>query len=200
MTNRRLPLFVALCFAVALLTPGEARANSGVPMIFLTWPGMVLALIPVILLEMVVIRKRLDLPRETAFKVSAWANIATTFAGIPITWILLVALEMVTGGGQAYGIDTPFKKFLAVTWQGAWMIPYEANKNLYWMVPAATMWLLVPSFFVSWWLEYKVAAKLLPDAGRQQLKSTMFRANLLSYFYLEMIVLGWLVYEIVFEL
>jgi len=62
------------------------------------------------------------------------------------------------------------------------------------------MWMLVPSFFVSWWLEYKVASKLLPDVGRQQLKSAMFSANLLSYFFLEMIALGLLAYEIVFEL
>lgn len=181
-----------LCF------PGQAQANAGVPMIFLTLPGMALALIPVIFLEMRVIGKRLDLTPRLAFKVSAWANLLTTFVGAPLTWAILTVLEGVTGGGHAYGIDTPAKKLLAVTWQAPWLIPYEANHNLYWMVPAAMMWLLIPTFFMSWWLEYLAAARMLRDADRARLKSAMFQANLLSYAFLELCALGWLLFEIVF--
>lgn len=181
-----------LCF------PGQAQANAGVPMIFLTWPGMALALIPVIFLEMRVIGKRLGLTPRRAFKVAAWANLLTTFVGVPLTWVILTVLEGATGGGRAYGIDTPAKKLLAVTWQAPWLIPYEANHNLYWMVPAAMMWLLVPTFFMSWWLEYLAAARMLRDADRARLKSAMFKANLLSYAFLELCALGWLLFEIVF--
>ncbi len=184
--------------AWVLLFPGQAQANAGVPMIFLTLPGMALALVPVIVLEMRVLAKRLGLTPRLAFKVAAWSNLLTTFVGVPLTWAILTVLEGVTGGGRAYGINTPAKKLLAVTWQAPWLIPYEADHNLYWMVPAAMMWLLVPTFFMSWWLEYLAAARMLRDADRTRLKSAMFRANLLSYALLELCALGWLLFEIVF--
>ena len=195
MKRPRVLLWVA---AWALCFPGPAQANAGVPMIFLTLPGMALALVPVIFLEMRVIARRLGLTPRLAFKVSAWANLLTTLVGVPLTWAILTVLEGVTGGGRAYGIDTPAKKLLAVTWQAPWLIPYEADHNLYWMVPAAMMWLLIPTFFMSWWLEYLAAARMLRDADRTRLKAAMFRANLLSYAFLELCALGWLLFEIVF--
>ncbi len=200
MTLRGPASCVLAVMAVVLLFPGEARADIGIPMIFLTLPGMVAALVPVVLLEMRVLGKRLDLPPKMAFKVSAWANIFTTFLGIPLTWILLTLFEMLTGGGQAYGLETPLTKLLAVTWQAPWLIPYEADKNLYWMVPSAVVWLLIPSFFMSWWLEYRVARRMLKDTKRELLKSAMLRANLLSYCLLEVVAVGWLIHEVVFEL
>ena len=195
MKRPRVLLWVA---AWALCFPGPAQANAGVPMIFLTLPGMALALVPVMFLEMRVLAKGLGLTLRVAFRVSAWANLLTTVVGVPLTWAILTVLEGVTGGGRAYGIDTPAKKLLAVTWQAPWLIPYEADHNLYWMVPAAMMWLLVPTFFMSWWLEYLTAARMLRDADRARLKATMFKANLLSYALLELCALGWLLFEIVF--
>jgi len=186
-------------FAVALLLPGAAQANIGVPMILLTLPGMVLTLVPVVLLEMAVLARRLELPAGKAFRVSAWANVATTFVGVPVTWILLYLLEMLTGGGHAYGIETPLQKFLAVTWQAPWLIPYEMEGNLKWMVPTAAMWLLVPSFFTSWWLEARVARRLLKDADRGRVRAAMLRANILSYSFLEILAVVWLVWSVFFD-
>lgn len=194
---RCLRLFIWVMI-LPLFFPFQAEANAGVPMIFLTLPGMVLALVPVVVLEMKVLGNRLGLTPRMALKVSAWSNILTTFVGVPLTWATLTVLEWSTGGGRAYGIDSPVKKFLAVTWQAPWLIPYEANKNLYWMVPAAAMWLLVPTFFMSWWLEYLVAARILRETDRTLLKSAMFKANLLSYAMLELCALCWLAFEVLF--
>lgn len=196
----RSPLSRLLLWSVAwgLFFPAQAQANAGVPMVFLTLPGMVLALVPVVLVEMRVIIKGLGLAPRVAFKVAAWSNVLTTFVGVPLTWAILLVLEGVTGGDRAYGINTPLKKLLAVTWQAPWLIPYEADHNLYWMVPAAMMWLLVPTFFMSWWLEYLAAARMLPGTDRPRLKSVMFRANLVSYALLELCALGWLLFEIIF--
>lgn len=196
---RRLSLALSCVFACALLLPGPALANIGVPMILLTLPGMVLTLVPVVLLEMWVLARRLELPAGKAFRVSAWANLATTFVGVPVTWILLYLLEMLTGGGRAYGIETPLQKFLAVTWQAPWLIPYEMDGNLEWMVPTAAMWLLVPSFFTSWWLEARVARRLLKDADRGRVKAAMLRANILSYSFLEILAVVWLVWSVFFD-
>jgi len=76
------------------------------------------------------------------------------------------------------------------------MIPYEDNRNLEWMVPAAGMWLLIPSFFMSWWLELRVAARMLPDAPRAWVNSAVLRANLLTYVLLEALVLGYFLYVV----
>lgn len=51
---------------------------------------------------------------------------------------------------------------------------------------------------MSWWLEYLAAARMLHDADRTRLKAAMVRANLLSYAFLEICALGWLLFEIVF--
>ena len=185
-----------MVLGIVCLLPQDAMADVGIPMIVFTLPGMVMVLIPVIFLEMLVMKPRLSVSTKTALKVSSVANIVTTIVGIPFTWLVLVIIQFWTGGGGNAVPKTPIDAVFAVTLHAAW----RGEGPPYWVIPAAAMWLLVPSFFVSWWLEYKVAARMLPDAGRQQLKSAMFRANLLSYYFLEMIALGWLVYEIVFEL
>ncbi|MBI2093767.1 MAG: hypothetical protein HYT88_03480, partial [Candidatus Omnitrophica bacterium] len=56
-SSLRLTLFL-LCL---LGMPSDAYANAGVPMIFLTYPAMLIALLPVILLEAVVFQRRLQL-------------------------------------------------------------------------------------------------------------------------------------------
>lgn len=197
----RLSLAAFLAAATAIfLTPQAVQANAGVPMIFLTLPGMTLALVPVILLEMLVLSSRLRISRGSALKVSCAANAFTTFVGFPLTWLALLVLEMVTGGGNAYGLGDTLHKILAVTWQAPWMIPYEDNRNLDWMVPAAAMWLLIPSFFTSWWLELRVAARMLPDAPRAWVKSAVLRANLLTYALLEALVLGYFLYVVLWVL
>ena len=92
---------------------------------------------------------------------------------------LLVILQMMTGGGGSHGLDTPLKKFLAVTWQSPWLIPYESE--LYWMVPTAALVLLIPFFFASWFIEYQVGKRILRDIESTKIKEAVLKANLLSY-------------------
>jgi hypothetical protein len=107
-----------------------------------------------------------------------------------VTWVALVAIQLCTGGGMAYGINSPLTKFLAVTWQAPWLIPYEPE--LKWMIPSATLFLLVPFFFVSWWIEYRVEKRLLKEIDQTQLNAAVRNANLVSYGLLALIVLCFL--------
>jgi hypothetical protein len=183
-------IFTTLFFGL----PAMAYANIGLPMIFITLPWMVVSLIPVIAVEGHICSRRLDLAPGTAMKVTTASNLASTFIGIPITWGVLVALQMLTGGGGSHGIDTFLRKLLAVTWQAPWLIPYE--KEFFWMVPSAGLVLMVPYFFASWLVEYQVSRRLLPEKDRKDVKRSVLYANLASYALLELVIAGFLVYSV----
>jgi len=163
--------------------PSIANADTGVPIIFVTLPAMVIALVPIVIIEAYVMARHLKLSFKRILKAAIWGNILSTIAGIPIAWGILVAIEIFTGGD----LNSPIRKFLAVTLQAPWPIPYESY--LYWMISAAKLVLLVPFFFVSWWIENKVEKRILKDVQRAQLNIAVRNANLASYGLLAMIVL-----------
>src|SRR6266536_1309802 len=71
-------------------------ADIGVPMIFVQWPLMICALLPVIAIEALVVRKRLALSYGRAFAGAAQANVVSTLAGVPLAWGLMLLLELAT--------------------------------------------------------------------------------------------------------
>jgi len=185
-----IPLLILACFAS---TP--AYADTGLPMIFVTLPNMIIALLPVIIIEAFVLRKKITIPIKRIMKISSVANGVSTIAGIPVTWLILVVLQMITGGGGAHGLQTTLQKFLAITWQAPWLIPYESA--FYWMVPSATLVLLVPFFFASYFIEYLIAKKMLKEYDRKKIRESVFVANLTTYIILGLITVGWLAISLI---
>lgn len=169
---------ITLAF-LSLVVPGVAYANAGVPMLFLAMPAFVISLVPIIAIEAVYISKGLEITIGQSLKTVSISNVVSTIIGIPITWFLLVAIQVVTGGGDAYGIDTVMGKLLAVTWQAPWLIPYEDDLN--WMIPVAGLVLLVPFFFVSWWSEYFVSKKINKTLPLLSIRRKVRNANLITY-------------------
>jgi hypothetical protein len=149
--------------ASTLLFPGVANADAGIPMLFLTLPAMIIALAPIIAVESIVVGRLLGTSAISKAKSVAIANVASTVIGLPLTWVALVAVQLISGGGSAYGLVTPTQKLLAVTWQAPWLIPYEGD--LYWMVPAASLFLLAPFFFGSMYLAKHGVAHACEEAG-----------------------------------
>lgn len=177
--------FALSLFLIAAATP--AYADAGVPMIFITLPGMLVALIPIIAIEGVILKKALHLTGKRAALASSVANVLSTVVGIPVTWVLLVVLQMVTGGGYAYGLETPLRRFLAVTWQAPWLIPYEADLN--WMIPAALLVLLIPFFLASWVIEwYAINNWFFYGREGKMVRRATFKANVVSYLLLAVVV------------
>ncbi len=172
----------------------NASADAGVPMLFVTFPSMLLALIPIVLLEVVVLGRVMKQGAASFAKSAAIANLVSTIVGIPLTWMALVLLEWMTGGSAAFGLSTTFQKFLAVTWQAPWLIPYE--KQLYWMVPTASLFLLLPFFFASYLIEAPIVTRFRRDMPRAQLRAAVFRANIASYAGLATFNLWWLVWAL----
>ncbi len=118
--------------------------------------------------------------------------------GVPLTWLVLFLIQFASGGGGPYDINSLHGKFLAVTLQAPWLMPFE--NQLHWMIPAAMATLFVPFFFVSWWLEASVIWKrhrpeafalasqraqesdsVLQDRARSLVSRAVRNANALTY-------------------
>lgn len=176
---------------VAILISGAANADAGVPMLFVTFPAMLIALIPIIVVETFVLGRLVRARVLSAIKPVAIANVVSTVVGIPIAWFVLVFLELLTGGGSAYGLATPTQRFLAVTWQAPWLDPY--GQDLSWMIPTASLVLLVPFFFVSYWIEALIVSSMMKSFPEKQVRKAVFAANLSSYALLATFNIAWLV-------
>jgi hypothetical protein len=185
-----------LVAGVAAGAPSVASADAGLPMLAIVWPGMGLSLVPVIAIEIVVMIRMLKTPWARTSAVVAGANVVTTLVGVPLTWVVLVAVQMLAGGGGV-GPDfgTVLGKAFAVTVQAPWLLPYATDNP--WMVPAAALVLLVPFFFVSWLIEYWVARWTMRDVDHELLNRAVMFANIASYALLAVVVLGFLVAALV---
>jgi len=177
--------------AAAILVSGVANADAGVPMLFVTFPAMLMALMPIIIVETFVLGRMIRVRVLSAIKPVAIANVVSTVVGIPIAWFVLVFLELLTGGGSAYGLATPTQRFLAVTWQAPWLDPY--GQDLSWMVPTASLVLLVPFFLVSYWIEALIVSSMMKSFPEKQVRKGVFAANLSSYALLAAFNIAWLV-------
>jgi hypothetical protein len=175
-----------------------ASANAGMPMIILIEPVLVLALIPVIIVESVIMAKiigSVKFPR--ILSAAAISNLCSTLIGVPITWLLLLGLEIaVPGGGSAFpNLPEAVRVVLYVTLEAPWMLPFEEEfKFLY---PIAWLVLLVPFFLVSYWMEYAIIRTLAKHfrvkENRGTIKSAVFRANAVSYALLALVPIAYLI-------
>ena len=164
---------------------------------------MFAAFIPIVLIEAIILRRSLMLEFVAALKLSARINLISTIAGIPLAWLLMFLLELATGipigmwfdGHHASQLPDSIGALLSVTLWSAWVGP--GNGSGYWMVPAASLSLLIPSFLISYWLEAMVAGTVLADRQRTLVRSAVLRANLATYAMLAVLVGAWLTYSIV---
>jgi hypothetical protein len=154
-------------------------ANIGIPMIFPQFVLMVLAFGPVVLLESALLRRPLSLSRLSALKGAAVANLWTTLLGVPLAWLVMLIIGIVSTGGYALGLDSPAKALVAVTLQAAWLIPYE--EHLFWMIPAAATVLLIPCFVISVFIERWVLQRRWKATDSTLVRSAVLRANIWSY-------------------
>jgi hypothetical protein len=169
-------------------------ANIGIPMIFPQFVLMALAFGPVVLVESVLIRGPMSLSPLSALKGAAVANLWTTLLGVPLAWLVMLVIGIVTTGGYALGLDSPAKGLAAVTLQAAWLIPYE--EHLFWMIPAAATVLLIPSFVISVLIERRVLERRWEAVDRALVRSAVLRANIWSYMLLLVAGSLWLILSV----
>jgi hypothetical protein len=189
--------------------PVALLADAGVPMIFITWPGMVLLLLPIIAAEAVFIIRRTALPRKKVIWATTAANAVSTILGIPLTWGLLFFCEMgllealsrTTNIGNS-SWNSPLAQITGTILSAPWIAPVGESGR--WAVPLAALVLLIPFFFVSVWVEQRVMKHFFPltaadgtqeaDVSDISLRKAVWGANLLSYGFLFAFATTWLVW------
>jgi hypothetical protein len=175
-------------------------ADVGIPMIFVQWPLMIGALIPVIIVEALLIRRWVQLSYRDAFIGTTKANLLSTLAGFPLAWLAMFVVEMavlypvsIAAEKWHWNFDSPFFQIVGFVVGMAWLGPAEPED--YWLVPLAAALLLVPSFYVSVWLERFVCRRAWPSSDAAAVRLGVYRANLASYAVLFILACGWAAIE-----
>jgi len=163
-------------------------------MLALLWPASWVLFIPIVVIEAWVARRIVELDWQTSLKKAGIANAVSTLVGIPLTWGVLGVIEIILSqGGRAYGINTLSGKLIAVTLQAPWLIPYESDLN--WMIPSASIFLLIPFFFASVFIERWVFG-WKSQLDKAKIKTWSWKANLLTYGLLQLVLVCFLIYGI----
>jgi hypothetical protein len=188
-----------LAFAVVLAVPSIAYANTGIPMLVLVLPAGILALPIVIVLEGSILQRRLGMTRARSLKLSGVANAWSTLIGIPVAWFVLVMFEMLGGavvwrvvvGENVRHPQEFWQDILIVIWSAPWLVPIREEPTP-WILPVATLVLLVPFFFASYLVEMHVIRRALPDVDAPQVRDATWRANVATYTLFALTTLVWL--------
>jgi hypothetical protein len=176
-------------------------------MIFITWPGMVLLLLPIIAAEWAFIIHRTSLQKRKVLWATAAANALSTIVGIPLTWGVLFLCEMGVFATLAHipklgnsSWNSPLEQIAGTILSAPWIAPVESSGS--WAVPLAALVLLIPFYFVSVWVEQKIMEHMLPvttsldakanEVNERVLRSAVRGANLMSYGFLFAFATAWL--------
>ena len=143
---------------------------------------MVVALIPVILIEAVVIWRRESISFKRSLGGSAAANAVSTLAGVPLSWGLMFLVLMASSlidANFSLDMNSPAIMIAYVILNAAWLAPLE--QHLSWMAPMALAILMIPSYFMSVWIEYLVCKWIWKDVDTESLWTTMRTMNGVTY-------------------
>src|ERR1039458_10008333 len=162
-------------------------ADVGIPMIVIQWPLMIGALIPVVIVGALLIRRWVQLSYRDAFIGVTKANLLSTLAGFSLAWLAMFVIEMAVmlplglaaDKWHWHFFDSPFFQVIGFVIGMAWIGP--ADDAGFWIVRLAAALLLIPSFYISVWLESKVCRRTWPDIDSAVVRRGVFRANLASY-------------------
>jgi hypothetical protein len=166
--------------ALALVAPGIAHANVGVPMLALAWPLQWIALIPIILLESEILRRGLNIPFSRMVWPVAKANAISTLVGVPIAWIAMLTPLMAISFGYSMipaGTEVPtYVGYLLFPFTAAWVSGVSA-----WQVYFAFLILAVPFCWMSIFLEKGIVRRAFQELGEANVYPLIIRANASSY-------------------
>ena len=177
------PVIGVVLFAssiLVLICPEQANADAGIPMIFVTYPAVLVALLPIIILEVVIFKRGLHLGYRPVTWHVGTANVVSTVIGFPLTWFLCMLLQMFTGGGSFYRAGI-WGTVLRVTWQAPWLLPLSHTGEENWMVPTAAIVGLIPAFFASVGIEGVILRRLLKAVDATSVWRLTWKANMASY-------------------
>lgn len=147
-------------------------------MIFVTYSNMLVALLPVILIEAVVYTLLLKVRYRKAVLHSSKANLVSTLFGFPLAWLLLLGIELVAlHVCPVESLSSERAWILGPVFYGAWLPPFVEG----WLVPLAILISLVLAYFLSVLIEYQIIRRQFDPEERTRVKAAVWRANSISY-------------------
>lgn len=181
-------------------------ADAGVPMIFITLPGMLVLLVPIIAVEAVFIIRHTALPHKRVVWATASANAVSTVVGIPLTWGVLFGCEMGLWEGLSHTTigtrnwNSPLTQIVGTIFSAPWLAPVGESGR--WAIPLAALVLLIPFLFVSVCVEQQVMKLFFRTPSTEgiqgvepsdnTLRKAVRGANVLSYGFIFVFALVWL--------
>jgi hypothetical protein len=142
-------------------------------------------LVPVIVIEGLLCKRWLGLTTWQAMKSNAVSNLASTIIGVPVAWGIMLVVGFGTRGLDAIqDWHSPLASVIVFLLSSAWLEPTDRK----WAVPAATLVLLIPFFFASYWIEYFIVRRMVgmpdgepPNLAYPRLRAAVRNANLVTY-------------------
>lgn len=164
-------------------------------MIFISFPFMLAALVPVICIEALIFSRKLAISYKKALYINALSNSASTFLGFPLAWGLLFLMELITTGFSCGpGFSTVSSSIITVIVEAAWLCPHE--NHLYWLIPAALIISLCVALFVSIVVEYLAVISMFKELDRPAVRRAIIVCNMISYTLLIMVCIFQLFREV----
>jgi hypothetical protein len=149
-------------------------------MLAVAWPAQWLVLIPIVLLEAEIVRRRVNLPIKQVIWPTAKANFVSTLVGVPVAWLVMLMPLMVVSFGYTLfpaEYDVPvWLQYLVFPLTAAWV-----SGSGIWQAYFAFVVLAVPFCLVSIFLEKGVLWKAFPDIERDEINRAVVQANVSSY-------------------
>ena len=166
-----------------LSEPALAHANVGLPVVLVSYIGMGVAWIPVVLVEFGVIQRALQEGWWKVLSAVMTANAVSTVLGVPLAWGLWGWL------GSLMGTSRGSQTTLDIVTQSFVMWGDDPNRGDYrWMVPCAMLCGLVPAYFASVGIEGFLLKLMLRGVDSKQIWRLSWRANLASYLLLAAVI------------
>jgi len=160
-------------------------------MLPLAYPVILIFLALVILIEAIYVWRKLHTAWWKTVGGVAIANGITMILGYPLMWLIYLLCEMILffpftlAANHLHFNSIPDNfatRLIGVVLGAAWMGPWPGKE--YWPVLVAFVVLLIPSFFLSSWFEARFLASERWLGRNEGSKREVWRANILSYFFL----------------
>ena len=152
-------------------------ASAGFQTLAIQYLALICALPPVIVAECIVARKMLRLSTVRAAVALIPANLVSTAIGFPLFWLLLFVVETAVDGGPGRG--GLMSRVYNMTVHAPWLVPH--GRDLNWMIPAASLYFLVPAFFASVFVERWICSRLWGEVSKTRLRRFSWSAHFVSY-------------------
>lgn len=181
---------------IIIFIPIASYADAGVPIIFLSYPLMIIALLPIIIIESYVFLKNI----KTSFKESILSivvgNIVSALVGLPLAWGMLLILEKITTDfACGPGFNTIKDSIITTIIESAWICPWD--DQLYWLIPTAVIINLIIAFFISIFIEFYIGRLFLKKLNKKLLWKATLLSNISSYIMVIVFCIGYLIYSII---